>query len=400
MEKGKISELGILILDDEPFVLSLCVKILKNIGCENITTANSVEQALAKLNHLQKTINIIIFDLNMPDKDGLVFMRHLAENDFMGGIVLLSGLEKRILEVAGDLAKGHDLDILGIIQKPIKLDDIKLLIENYQPKQINKKNVAQKTITEKELCTGIKNDDLQLVFQPKIRVADKKIIGTEALARWNHAERGMLGPDAFIPLAEKSGLIHSLTCAIYEKAMRQTGEWHAQGINLKVSVNISINSFVEKDFSDFLLHTTAEQGVDPSNVVLEITESQIMQNILECLEILMKLRMRKFNLSIDDFGTGHSSMAQLKRIPFNELKIDRGFVSDAAYNTSGCAILESSVELAKKLNMETVVEGVETRKEWELVELLGCDYVQGYYCAKPMPNDKLITFMNTWKGPH
>lgn len=400
MEENKISELRILVIDDEAFVLKLCVKILKNLGCENVTTANNGKMALEELNQQQKIFDVIIIDLNMPEIDGIEFMRHISEMDFSGSIILLSGEDKRMLEVTRDLAKAHKLNICGTIEKPIKPDVLKPLLDSYKPAQQNKMFTPQNPITEEELRVGLGGDELQLVFQPKIKISDGIISGVETLARWNHAERGILGPGAFIPLAEKLGLINEMTYAIYKKAMLQAGEWHSNGIDLKISVNISINTFTLEGFSNFLVKTAEEHGVDLSQVVLEVTESQVMANALGCLEILLQLRMKKFGLSIDDFGTGQSSMEQLKRIPFTELKIDRAFVNDAANDSSAKAILESSLDLAKKLKMETVAEGAETREDWDLIEALGCDYVQGFYCARPMPNEKLIEFIGTWSGPH
>jgi len=140
--------------------------------------------------------------------------------------------------------------------------------------------------------------------------------------------------------------------------------------------------------------------VTTDQIVLEVTETQAMTIAVDCLEALIKMRLKRFALSIDDFGTGSSSLAQLKNIPFTELKIDRAFVNGAAHDTSALAILETSISLAKKLGMEIVAEGAETREDWDLVEKLGCDYVQGFYCAKPMPNEELIEFMDNWTGPH
>lgn len=162
----------------------------------------------------------------------------------------------------------------------------------------------------------------------------------------------------------------------------------------------NVNTFTLPDFPDFLIQAAQDEGVDPSKVVLELTETQVMENAVDCLEVLMRLRMKKFGLSIDDFGTGHSSMEQLKRIPFTELKIDRAFVYGAIENSSARAILESSAVLAKKLKMEIVAEGAETREDWDLVEEPGCDYVQGFYCVKPMPNEVLMEFLENWQGPH
>jgi len=400
MKDINLSELNVLVIDNETFVLNLAVQLLKHIGCEDVTTAESGKQAVEEMEQAQKTFDIIICDLNMPEMDGIEFMRHASEKNFTGGIILLSGEDERMLETARDFAKAYKLNVLGTVPKPLKSDVLKSLLGNYKPAQARKAFTPQKPITEDELRAGLDGAELELVYQPKVWVADGTITGVETLARWNHAERGILGPGAFIPLAEKIGLIDDLTYAIYRKAMTQAGEWHANAIELKISVNISVNTFTLKGFSDFLVKTAGAEGVDLSNVILEVTESQAMADALGCLEILMQLRMKKFGLSIDDFGTGQSSMEQLRRIPFTELKIDRAFVYGAVNDSGARAILESSLDIAKRLKMESVAEGAETREDWDLVEELGCDYVQGFYCARPMPNNELLQFLNNWSGPH
>jgi EAL domain-containing protein (putative c-di-GMP-specific phosphodiesterase class I) len=263
--------------------------------------------------------------------------------------------------------------------------------------------MPQAEISEEELQHGIDNPEsgeLLLVYQPKVHIQSGEITGVETLARWKHPERGVLGPGAFIPLAERTDKIDALTNQIYRKAVQQTSDWMLDGINLRTSVNFSINSFSDPGFSDFIISTTEEVGVNPTQLILEVTETQVMKNAVDCLEIMMRMRLKKFGLSIDDFGTGNSSMTQLKTIPFTELKVDREFVHGAANNSGAQAILEASVALAKNLQMEIVCEGAETREDWDLVEQLGCDYVQGFYCARPMPNEELLEFIAAWNGPH
>lgn len=398
--KKDISRLKILVVDDDVVILVLLVRILKNIGCDNVTIVKNGKIAIDELVGSKKPFDIIICDLYMPEMDGVELMRHLAEKCFNGGIILISGKDERMLATAYDLAKARNLNVLGALPKPLKPDNIKKLLEIFQPAENKAASQPQTSITEDELRAGISGEELQLVFQPKVNIKTGEIQGIETLSRWHHPERGILGPTAFIPLAEVSSLIDEMTCSVYRKAMCQTGEWLANGINLKVSVNISINTFSLAGFSEFLINVAQDQGVDPSSVVLEVTESQVVANALDCLEIIMGLRMKKFNLSIDDFGTGQSTMEQLKRIPFTELKIDRAFVHGALNDSGARAILESSLELAKRLKMVTVAEGVETKEDWDLVESLECDYVQGYYCAKPMPNEELVEFIETWSGPH
>lgn len=389
-----------LVVDDEDFVLNLSKRILGTLGCTNVDTANNGSTAILKLVAAVEPYDIVICDLNMPEMDGIEFMRHAAEREFAGGVIYLSGEDERMLESVRDLARSYELNILGAISKPLQPAALKQLLERFSPKQPKGRYTPQEPISEAELRAGMLDHALQLVYQPKINIRTGTIDGVETLARWQHAERGMLGPGAFIPLAEQTGLIDELTFAIYRRAAAQVGEWVTAGRQLKTSINIAANTFDHPDLAGILNEAAQQQGVDPSQLVLEVTESQVMHNVRNCLEIMMRLRMKKYGLSIDDFGTGHSSLAQLKQIPFTELKIDRAFVNGAAHDGVARAILESSVALARNLKMEIVAEGAETREDWDLVEQLGCDYVQGFYCAKPMPNEDLLTFLETWTGPH
>ena len=241
---------------------------------------------------------------------------------------------------------------------------------------------------------------MQLFYQPKVDVRTGKVSGLEALARWEHPERGILGPDTFIPVAETTGLIDDLTRAVCRKAVGHAGHWLANGFDMQISINAPVNSFLNINFSEFLIAEARSVNIDPSRLTLEVTESQVMSDATGCLEKMMQVRLKKIGLSIDDFGTGNSTMVQLKRIPFTELKIDRTFVCGAKENTSSRAILESSVSLGKKLNMSTVAEGVETRDDWDQVEYLNCDFVQGFYISKPMPEGDVMRFVKNWSGPH
>jgi EAL domain-containing protein (putative c-di-GMP-specific phosphodiesterase class I) len=182
---------------------------------------------------------------------------------------------------------------------------------------------------------------------------------------------------------------------MYRKTLSQMRDWLEKDIILEVSINISVNSFTSDGFVDFLINTAKEYNINPELIVLEITESQLMDNMLECLEKLVQLRMHNFGLSIDDFGTGHSNLTQLKQAPFTELKIDRAFVNGASEDPTARSIFESSVNLAKKLNMTTVAEGVESKEDMILVKELGCDQIQGYYKAKPMFADEFEKFIKS-----
>ena len=390
-----MKDIHIMIVDDEPSILVLTRRHLEKMGYSNITPCQSGQLALRIYQENTNSLDIIICDLNMPEMNGVEFLRHLSEGGYRGGIVLLSGEDKRILEVAKELARARDLNVLGYISKPFKRESLELLLSQYSPQSPNLSAPLLDEISEGELRAGIDGNDLIMAFQAKTKLDTGKVIGVEALARWNHSVRGLLPPYTFIPLAERCQLIDELTYKIYRKTLSQMRTWLEKDIFLEVSINISVNSFTRDGFVDFLIQTADEYNVNPDMIIFEITESQIMENSLECLEKIMQLRMKNFGLSIDDFGTGHSSMSQLKNVPFTELKIDRAFVNGACEEPTARTILESSVDLAKKLNMYTVAEGVETEAELTLVKELGCDQMQGFYIAKPMLASEFEQFIRS-----
>jgi len=404
MSTINFSEIEFMVVDDDPVIVKLLQRILQDAGAKSILTATNGIEAIDALTNTNNAFDIILCDLNMPEMDGIEFLNRVAnENKFDGAILLLSGEDDRMLQTAYDLAKAHQLNMIGAIQKKLLMTEtINRIQEKYKPYRVKKKHVAVEPITLKELESGIKthSNAIQLYYQPKVAIRDRSITGVEILARWEHPERGTLLPGAFIPLAEQTGLIDALTDIIYTLALRQVSQWRAAGIDITASINISVNSFASSEFADLLLKTAASFGVEPSSIILEITESEIMTDMIKSLEMMMHLRMRKFGLSIDDFGTGHSSMEKLKQIPFTELKIDRAFVRDANKNSAARVIVESSVELAKKLNMLIVAEGVETHKHWQFAEKMGCDIAQGFYCAAPMSNVDFEDFLKYWNSPH
>ena len=235
-----------------------------------------------------------------------------------------------------------------------------------------------------------------LVYQPKIHLQSGVVSGVEALAHWWNQDRGVLEPSTFIPLAEEEGLIDSLTNEIYKRAIMQVADWNRQNQVLSTAINFSINSFSSYEFCEFIVDTTRKYGVNPSQILLEVKESQTAALPLNCTEALMKMGLKRFGLCIDDFGTGNSSLAQLRNIPFTEMKIDGASVHGAVTDPSARAILEASIGLARKLEIDIVAEGVETIKEWDLVKSLGCDYAQGFYSAHPMRSEELPEYIENW----
>ena len=352
--------------------------------------------AIDLLTRVKTTFNVVICDLYMPVMDGIQFLRYAANLEFPGSIILISGADKSILQSAHQLAQAHSLNIIGSISKPIQPIALEKILMSLGAMSRNLHRELFESITEEELRKGINGQELKYVFQPKVKPSTGEICGVEVLTRWAHHTRGILGPMTYIPLAERLGLVTDLTKEILKFTMRQMKTWMSRKLNFKIAINVSVDSLKEYDFADYVITTAKEYGVKPDNIIIEVTESQLVQDIKSTMETLTRLRLHNIGVSIDDFGTGYATMEQLKRIPFTELKIDRMFVTEATNDHSTRAILESTIQLAKKLQLQTVAEGVETREDWTLVDKLGCDYAQGYYFAKPMSGKMFETWMVNW----
>lgn len=390
-----LAKLSFLLVDDDESSYLLTEKLLSVSGITNTTVAVNGKDAIEKLIHTARPVDVIICDLNMPVMDGIQFLRHLAALKYPGNLILLSGEDERILSSAYQLAQAHKLNIVSAISKPISKEQLQSSLAQVNLAVEGELELAQVPIDKDELITGLKEGALEFVLQPKVEISSGKTTGAEVLARWNHSSRGLLEPGSFIPLAEEIGAINELTRVIYTKAIEQIKQWQQKNIDLKISVNIPMDSLEQLSFFDFIVESIETDNIDPQRVILEITETQIMKNVAGALETLTRLGMKRVGLSIDDFGTGYSSMEQLKQIPFTELKVDRAFVFGADQDASMQAILESSIELARKLNLEIVAEGVETQADWDLLSELGCDYAQGYYYAKPMSSDDFESWIES-----
>lgn len=237
---------------------------------------------------------------------------------------------------------------------------------------------------QNELRHAIEHEQLELHYQPKISHHTASIMGVEALVRWNHPERGMVGPDEFIPLAEDCGLIQPLATWVLHEAMQQCVHWHEAGHEFKVSVNLSTRNLLDDDLPSKVSKLLASYRVRPEWLAFEITESAVMEEPEHALETLIKLSKMGIQLSLDDFGTGYSSLAYLKKLPVSEIKIDKSFIKDMELDVNDTVIVRSTIALGKNLGMKVVAEGVENQQIWALLGALGCDASQGFYMSQAM----------------
>jgi diguanylate cyclase (GGDEF)-like protein/PAS domain S-box-containing protein len=311
--------------------------------------------------------------------------------------------------------EGQQLDVaasIGIAVFPNDGDDPDTLLRHadialFVAKQVrgayvryapeHEKQGASRLTLMAELRQALHEDDqLFLEFQPLVSLRDRSLAGVEALVRWKHPQRGLVSPMEFVPFAEKTGLVQPLTRWVLASALKQSAAWHRSGHAIPVSVNISMRDLVDPEFPRLVSTLLHDSGARPSWVRLEITESVIMSEPEAAINTLSQLRKLGVRLAVDDFGTGYSSLAYLDRLPVQEIKIDKSFVSAMAGEVSRTNIVRASIDLGHSLRLESVAEGVEDARTWEVLAALACDLAQGYFISRPLVAEEVLPWLERW----
>lgn len=390
-------------VEDSEFQRKTLVEMLTLSKARNVYSADNGQRALKLLAALDTRVDIIISDLEMPTMDGMEFVRHVATGGFRNSVIIASALEPRLLASVEKMAKAYAINLLGVISKPITLENLEPLLNRHVPPgpRLKVPPKAKLSFALDEIMDGLEQKEFYAVFQPRVELATRRVVGAQALARWRHPQHGILYPAAFIQVLEDAGKIDELLWVMLRKSAALCSTLNASGKKSygSIALNLSIKSLGNVDLANRLADIARGYNVEPCQMCLEITESAATTDVGAALENLTRLRMKGFGLSIDNFGTGYSSMQQLTRIPFTELKIDASFVTRAVTHESARVFLISSLQLAKNLNILTVAEGVETQAQWDLLAELGCDLVQGFFIAKPMMGAAYVDWLRN-PGPN
>ena len=403
MRNQMIHSLHFLIVEDEPFQRDALAMLLTNIGARHILQAENGRVALDLLQEQETRadcapVDIALCDIDMPEMDGMALLRNLTGLKIKPAVILVSGLDTAMRDSVAIMARAYDLNLLGVMPKPPSRSKLLTLLDRHDHENHKKSKPSSRlAISMDEIVSGLKNGEFVPYFQPKVEMASDRVVGVEALARWNSPARGLLAPGAFLDAIEEHGLMDELTWAILAQSATIGQRWHEQGLPLLVSVNLSLSSLARVELAERLFEVVTSRGMATSSMILEVTESAAMSVIGPSLENLARLRLRGFGLSIDDYGTGYSSLQQLTRVPFTELKIDQSFVREAANQETTRSVVESSLDIARKLGLKTTAEGIETPEHWDMLSAMGCDIAQGYLIAKPMPAGAIPGWVADWK---
>jgi len=389
--------LRFLIVEDHAFQRREWQRTLEGLGTCTVYQAVDGQGALEILQDAHRPVDIVISDLDMAGMDGMEFVRHIGISGASISIILCSALDRKLLASIATMTEAYGIRLLGVVEKPLTPRKLLPLIKLHKHNATLPGTRSAATFTQTQVANALQNDEFIPYFQPKIELKTGKIKGAEALARWLDPRLGIIGPECFIHTMESGGLINELTWVMLKKSAASCRAWRTAGIDATVSVNLSIVSLCDVNIAERVTELVRSQDLDPAHMILEVTESGATTDVGSVLENLARLRMKGFGLSIDDYGTGYSSMQQLTRIAFTELKIDRYFVMNAFKDPTARIILETSLKMAKKLNIQSVAEGVETRTDFDLLARLHCDMVQGYFITKPLSLADFLRWDRNWK---
>ena len=394
----------LIVIDDDDLITELVIEAAQQVGFLG-EAANDFEKFKEILSRFQP--DLILIDLVMPQVDGIQVLRYLAGQKCTTNIVLMSGFDPKVVHTAQRLGLSLGLNVEGVFSKPVSISALKA--------EIKRAAKSEEVVSEDDLRDVVTARGVDVHLQPKVRIApapqpgdtvpegvigikvdniEYEVTGFEALARWKLADGSFIPPSIFIPMAEETDLIQSLTFSIYRSVMKVLGEWNRKGHKMNASINISPRLMGNLDLPDILVDEAAAQGVTTDQIVLELTESATMADAAHIMEVLTRFRLKGFGLSVDDFGTGFSSLIQLYRMPFTELKVDRSFVSEMETSDEAYTIVRSIVSLGHNLGMDICAEGAENLSTSNALSALGCDYGQGYYYSRPKPPDELEHALN------
>ncbi|EPW6624210.1 EAL domain-containing response regulator [Vibrio vulnificus] len=375
------NDLKILVVDDHPIHLTLMKQQLAKIPNTHVATKQTVASALSTMS--DEHYDFIFCDLDMPHNDGIDLLISLNELKYTGNVALISALDRPIISAVSAMCEHFSFQVLGKISKPYSNNDIQQLLDNAANTLKPARKLRRKIdVSDQEFLFDLANGRVKNYYQPLVDCRTGDVVGYEALARWLHPIHGMLSPALFLPIVERCHLSHELFDIVTDNAIRD-----ARYINQgqRISINADQINIEDGNFSERFIAKCLENQVEPSVFTIEITENTSFSNSVALYKNLAKLRLNGVNVSIDDFGTGHSSLEKLSLLPFNELKIDRSFVSEMEIDSKKQKIVNSICGLAKSLNLKIVAEGVEKQSTWNMLKKYNIDVCQGYLFNKPMP---------------
>jgi EAL domain-containing protein (putative c-di-GMP-specific phosphodiesterase class I) len=378
----------LLIVDSDHDVVSTVIELAHAMGFA-VASSSEPTEFLQLVDDFAPSA--IVMDIQLPQADGVELLHHLFKRDCKSGIILTADSERRVISAAMEVGRSRGLRMAATLQKPLKRTEVQTALAEVLK--------LERKIGQADLEAALAQGQLAAYYQPKASLIESggwKIDSLEALVRWEHPTLGLVMPDEFIPLAERSGLIAALTEQVLDQALGQLKVWNERGLRLKCAVNLAPTLVTDLDLPDRVARMIAACGVDVSQLSLELTETATMQDPTASMDILTRLRVKGIGLSLDDFGTGFSSLTRLYQMPFDEMKIDKSLVMNVPRSREANTIVGSLIELGHNLGLKICAEGVESRAALDMLEMLRCDRCQGYFIGRALPASDIPTFVKRW----
>ncbi|MGO9434034.1 MAG: EAL domain-containing protein [Terracidiphilus sp.] len=386
----------VLVIDDDSVVCELVSALATTMGLN----CDATKDPAAFLERVTPETSLILLDLMMPGMDGIEVLRLLAERRCKARILLMSGMDKRVLETAERLAHSLGLAVVGHLQKPFPLPELRAVLESVaameEPEFV--KVIPAFAVSDEEIRDAVKHGEFLNYYQPQISLKTGDVMGTEALARWRHPERGVILPENFLSRLEALNLMDELCWSTAELALAEAKKFAKRnGDLLRVSINVTTRSLHDLEFPDALEGLARKYEFPVEKIAVEITESGLMKKLSHALDVVTRLRMKNFQLSIDDFGSGYAMLRQLQNVPATELKIDKSIVEKMHVNDSDRVMVEKIIEMGHELKLSVVAEGVMTQKQFQMLRAKGCDGAQGYWFSYPLPSESMKRWLATYQ---
>lgn len=390
-----LSHCGVMVVDDSSMHRYSAHLCLRAFGIHQVYEAANGKVAIEQLVRLNRPPAVMLLDLEMPVMDGIEVLQQLAQLPQKPAVVLASSSDEVLISAVATMADALGIHLLGAFRKPVNPKDLADALASYHAGACAPDDAVAPVleVDAGQLKLALDRAKIQVHYQPKINLENLGLAGVEALARWKNTQGDWIPPGIFIPLAEEHGLIGELTLSVLDQILQDMNEWWEQGHYIAVALNLSAKSLAEFNLANEIIQRVIRQGIPAHYITFEITESALVVDLPSALATISRLRLKGFGISIDDYGTGFSSMQQLSRFPFSELKIDRSFVAGAPERQYMRNILRSAIEMGHRLGITTVAEGVESEAELHLLKSLGCKQAQGFLLARPMPGRELLAWI-------
>lgn len=381
----KMSHPRVLVLEDHPFQRAVAVSALNRLGYTDVLQASDGQEAIDLIIDAGK-VDIALCDLDMAGMDGLAFIRLANEMALIRSVIICSSLPSELLITVDRMVGQQGLNLLGIIEKPMSAQLLEPLLRKYSntnPHVSISCELESDVPTEEEVREGILSQEFRAYFQPKFHLQKGEVDGAEVLVRWQSPKHGLISPALFIPTLQRCGLVDEMFFSLFAQGLSLQRLLQSHGRPFKLAFNLDVRQLENPRFVERIKALLRTHGASPAGLIFELTETGLLEIPSIGMENMVRLRMLGFGLAIDDFGVGYSSLERLCQMPFNEIKLDAGFVQrmqEPRYNS----VIQSALSLAKNLDMRVVAEGIETIEQLRCLIDLGCHWGQGYLFARPM----------------